>query len=151
MADKVNRTFRINSGFVKSVAEWYCFDQADLRRATEIWAKRNQSEMPNPGPRQPIPERRITRDIRSILEEAFWASLRTEEDRLHNFALVYQPQGRSGPLNRDPVVFEKPKAFDSITLAKIAPALHSTQLIGVWPRDAATESSKLIIWGLLGN
>lgn len=136
MAEKRSRevTFRLNPGFVRTVAEWYSDDQAHLHLAIEDAAKRNPNETPTPAPRQPFPKGRLIRHIRSLLEEAFWASLRTEEGRLHNFAVEYEPQGE-----RDPIVFDKPLPFSSAMLAKIAPALHSDQIIGFGRRRLQQE------------
>lgn len=147
MVDMVNSTFRLNPGFVRSVAEWYSDDQANLLLAIEDAAKRNPNETPSPAPRQPSPKGRLIRHIRSMLEEAFWASLRTEEGRRHNFALKYGPQSEDAPSHKDPIVLNEPLSFNSRTLAKLAPALHSTQVIGGWPREAATGKGELVIWG----
>lgn len=146
MADKRNRgaTFRLNPGFVRTVEETYSAYQANLL-GTEDAAKQDPKEMPTPAPRQPFPKGRLIRHIRSLLEEAFWASLRTEEGQCHNFELEYEPQGESG--YRDPIVFDTPLPFSSATLAKLAPALHSTQVIGVWPAESAIGKGKLVIWG----
>jgi hypothetical protein len=82
-----------------------------------------------------------------LLEESFWASLRTEEGRRHNFELEYGPQGEDEPYHKDPIVLSKPLPFDSRTLAKLAPSLHSTQIIGVWPRASTAGKGELAIWG----
>ena len=82
-----------------------------------------------------------------MLEEAFWASLKTEEGQRNGFALEYGPAGENGALHKDPIVFAEPLPFTSAILAKLAPALHPTQIIGVWARESAKGVSKLAIWG----
>jgi len=82
-----------------------------------------------------------------LLEESFWASLRTEEGRPHTFELKYGPPGEWNQSHKDAVVLDQPIAFNSRNLVKLAPALHRNQVIGVWPRDVATGRGDLVIWG----
>lgn len=81
--------------------------------------------------------------LKAFIEGAFWASLTREEGRHHDFrvALMLPPyEGRYS------FVFEKPLAFLPEKLAKLAPALKSSEYsIGV----RTNEKEELVIWGFM--
>lgn len=79
--------------------------------------------------------------FRSLIEEAFWASLEPEEGRHHRFCIAVCPENSV----EEPFLFEKPVPFESTNLAKLSPALQADQItIGVWPAPA---TDNLEIWG----
>lgn len=129
-----NSAFRLNADFIRDLAEWYSDDVTPIESSSSGW-------------RPTFPKRRVMQHVRSLLEESFWASLRTEEGRPHNFELKYGPPGEWNQSHRDAIVLDESLPFNSRKLAKLAPALHRNQVIGVWPRDVATGRGDLVIWG----
>lgn len=61
-----NSAFRLNADFIRDLAEWFSDDVAPIETSTSGW-------------RLTFPKRRVRQHLRSLLEESFWASLRTEE------------------------------------------------------------------------
>src|SRR6185295_394622 len=80
-------------------------------------------------------------------EVSFWASLKTEEGRHHQFAVVYARPPETNAASNDYVVFNPRFAFDAEILAKLAPALQSTHTVRVWPKMAGAGKEELEIWG----
>jgi hypothetical protein len=80
--------------------------------------------------------------IESIIETAFWASLRREELYTPTISLAFLPDERaSHPLLFDPRL---PLAPDA--LARLAPAVKSAGIhLGVWPNGSADA---LCVWGV---
>lgn len=72
--------------------------------------------------------------FQTFIENAFWASLKHEEGRFHDFSLLAHPP--TAHVHR--FIFEKPHLFSADNLAKIAPAFDaSSTSILVWPGHGA--------------
>jgi hypothetical protein len=84
----------------------------------------------------PQPDKYI---IETIIDTAFWASLRKEEGRSPKISLAFLP-----PESVDqPLIFEYPLALTANILTKLAPAVeHPGIHLGVWYHE-----SELYIWG----
>jgi len=93
---------------------------------------------------KPPSKARMLSHLESIITDCFWASLKTEEGRHHQFRVTYSPPDRSG--EREIYIFDQPVPFDAAHLAKLAPAVESIRTIGVWPQGGG---DKLTIWGFL--
>lgn len=77
--------------------------------------------------------------IETMLDVAFWASLRREEGRPPKISLAFLPPGQSP----QPVVFHQRLAFTSATLTKLAPGVERPGIhLGVW-----YEGDELYVWG----
>jgi hypothetical protein len=78
--------------------------------------------------------------IETIIDAAFWASLRREETFVPKISLAYvSPQDTDHPL-----VFERRLPLDPGALAKVAPAVERAGIhLGVWP----AEDGALSVWG----
>jgi hypothetical protein len=77
--------------------------------------------------------------IESIIEAAFWASLRREEGYSPKISLAFVPPEQAG----QPLRFERRLALTPGILARLAPAVERPGIhLGVW-RDA----DELVIWG----
>jgi hypothetical protein len=77
--------------------------------------------------------------LETIIDAAFWASLRHEEGYTPKISLAYLPPEQAGR----PMVFEKPLPLVPATLAKVAPAVERAGIhLGVWERDG-----ELSVWG----
>ncbi len=80
-----------------------------------------------------------TRDIESIIDAAFWASLRREEGYSPKISLGLLPPEQAG----QPLLFERPLALTPYTLSKLAPAVERPGIhLGVWRTDG-----ELYVWG----
>jgi hypothetical protein len=78
-------------------------------------------------------------DIESIIDAAFWASLRREEGYSPKISLALLPPEQSG----QPLKFETPLPLTPYTLSKLAPAVKRPGIhLGVWRDDGA-----LFVWG----
>lgn len=77
--------------------------------------------------------------LETIIDAAFWASLRREEGYTPKISLAYvAPEQATRPM-----VFERPIALAAATLAKVAPAVERAGIhLGVWERDG-----ELSVWG----
>lgn len=79
-------------------------------------------------------------DIEALLDTAFWASLRREENYLPRISLALLPSGQA----QQPVLFATPLPFAPVGLVRVAPAVERRGIhLGVW-RDA---SGTLKVWG----
>jgi hypothetical protein len=77
--------------------------------------------------------------LETIIDVAFWASLRREEGYTPTISLAYLPPEQAGR----PVLFERPIPLQPASLAKVAPAVERAGIhLGVWERDGA-----LCVWG----
>ncbi len=84
----------------------------------------------------PKPDKQV---IASIIDTAFWASLRKEEGRSPKISLAFLPP-ESTP---QPLIFEYPLALTADILTKLAPAVERPGIhLGVWQHD-----NELYIWG----
>ena len=77
--------------------------------------------------------------VETIIDAAFWASLRHEEGYTPKISLAYlSPEQAARPM-----VFERPISLAPATLAKVAPAVERAGIhLGVWERDG-----ELSVWG----
>src|SRR6185436_15564732 len=80
-----------------------------------------------------------TEVIETIIDAAFWASLRREEGRTPRISLAFlPPDERSAPL-----LFGLRMPLDPAGLAKLAPAVERPGIhLGVWPIDGTPQ-----VWG----
>lgn len=79
-------------------------------------------------------------DLESMINAAFWASLRKEEDRPTRLSMAYLAPTQS----RSPFVFERPLPLEPAALAKVAPAVERPHIhLGVWPEDGGDAR----VWG----
>ncbi|HVZ23390.1 MAG TPA: hypothetical protein VG871_20095 [Vicinamibacterales bacterium] len=77
--------------------------------------------------------------IETIVDAAFWASLRREEGFVPRISLAYLPPERA----HRPLLFERPLPLAPAGLAKVGPAVERAGIhLGVWERDGA-----LSVWG----
>jgi hypothetical protein len=77
--------------------------------------------------------------IETIIDAAFWASLRREEGYTPTISLAYLPDEQAGR----PVLFERPISLQPESLAKVAPAVERAGIhLGVWDRQG-----ELCVWG----
>ncbi|MFN7918211.1 MAG: hypothetical protein U0Q55_22910 [Vicinamibacterales bacterium] len=89
------------------------------------------------GPR--MPEAPDLEDIQALIDIAFWASLRREENYLPRISLALLPPS----LAEQPLAFAAPLPFDPVRLVRVAPAVERRGIhLGVW-RDGGT----LKVWG----
>ena len=77
--------------------------------------------------------------LETIIDAAFWASLRREEGYAPRISLAYLPPEQAGRA----LMFERPLALDPSVLARVAPAVERSGIhLGVWPRDGQAW-----VWG----
>src|SRR3954465_1607304 len=77
--------------------------------------------------------------IESIIDAAFWASLRREEGYTPKISLALLPPARA---NR-PLMFERPLPLTPLTLVRVAPAVERPGIhLGVWRNAGVLE-----VWG----
>jgi hypothetical protein len=78
-------------------------------------------------------------DVEAIVDAAFWASLRREENYLPRISLALLPREQAV----QPLVFDTPLPLGPVALVKVAPAVERRGIhLGVW-RDGDT----LTVWG----
>jgi hypothetical protein len=79
------------------------------------------------------------RVLETIIDAAFWTSLRREEGYVPRISLAFLPPEQA---NR-PLLFEQPLSLSPYSLARVAPAVERAGIhLGVWPRDG-----QLAVWG----
>jgi hypothetical protein len=79
------------------------------------------------------------RAIETIIDAAFWASLRREEGYVPQISLAYLPPEQAVR----PLLFERPLSLQPAVLSKVAPAVERAGIhLGVWERDG-----ELSVWG----
>ncbi len=77
--------------------------------------------------------------VETIIDAAFWASLRREEGYTPRISLAYAPPEQT----QRPLLFERPISLAPALLAKIAPAVERAGIhLGVWERGG-----ELCVWG----
>jgi len=77
--------------------------------------------------------------IETMVDAAFWASLRREEGVTPKISLAYASPEHTG----QPLLFAQPLAITAAALAKLAPAVERPGIhLGVWPIDG-----ELRVWG----
>lgn len=86
-----------------------------------------------------MPDAPSLEDIEALVDTAFWASLRREENYLPRISLALLPRD----LAAQPLVFAAPLAFGPVGIVRVAPAVERRGIhLGVW-RDGGT----LRVWG----
>ena len=77
--------------------------------------------------------------IATIIDAAFWTSLRREEGITPRISLAFVPPHLAG----QPLTFETHLPLRPATLTKVAPAVERPGIhLGVWPHDG-----RLAVWG----
>ena len=77
--------------------------------------------------------------VETIVDAAFWASLRREEGVTPKISLAFTPPSPSS----SPLLFSQPLPLYAAALAKLAPAVERPGIhLGVWP-----ENGSLRVWG----
>jgi hypothetical protein len=77
--------------------------------------------------------------VETLIDAAFWASLRREEGYTPKISLAYLAPEQAAR----PMMFERPISLAPATLAKVAPAVERAGIhLGVWERDG-----ELSVWG----
>jgi hypothetical protein len=88
---------------------------------------------------QPVAPAPSVAAIQTIIDAAFWASLRREEGYMPRISLAYLPPEQTPR----PLLFERPISLAPALLAKVAPAVERAGIhLGVWDRDG-----ELCVWG----
>ena len=78
-------------------------------------------------------------DIEAVIDAAFWASLRREENYLPRISLALMPPSQS----TQPLIFDTPLPLKPVSLVRVAPAVERRGIhLGVWHVDGA-----LRVWG----
>jgi hypothetical protein len=87
--------------------------------------------------------------IESLVDAAFWASVRREEGYVPKISLAFLP-----PMPEVmPMLFERPVSLDSTGLTRLAAAVERPGIhLGVWPASAGPSAgqdgdSALMVWG----
>jgi hypothetical protein len=117
----------------------------DAAFLAELWRRLREDEEEITGELSPArPDARsmipTEADLRTLIEGAFWASLRKDEGREVSFVLAYEEPEPSDSA----FVLRRPVAFEPVGLARLAPAIHDADArIGAW-HDA---SGALEVWG----
>jgi hypothetical protein len=77
--------------------------------------------------------------IETMIDAAFWASLRREESYIPRISLAFLAPDHTA----HPLIFEQPLALDPAALVRLAPAVERAGIhLGVWRRDG-----DLMVWG----
>ncbi len=77
--------------------------------------------------------------IETLIDAAFWASLRREEGVIPKISLAYAAPEQTG----EPLMFGRPLIPTAAALARLAPAVERPGIhLGVWPIDG-----ELCVWG----
>ena len=77
--------------------------------------------------------------IETLIDAAFWASLRREEGYVPKISLAYLAPGETS----HPLTFERPLSLDADVLTRVAPAVERAGIhLGVWP-----DAGELRVWG----
>ena len=97
----------------------------------------------------PLPE---VGDVRAVVETAFWASLKREEDRPITFSLVLLPRNapaeRGHPLPNQVLTFRRSLPLSAESVTKLAPAFNpNVSALAVAPVDG--QSREYEIWGAI--
>jgi len=84
----------------------------------------------------PIPDAAA---IEAIIDAAFWASLRREEDYVPKISLAFLTPAET----ENPLLFERPLALEAGALTKVAPAVERAGIhLGV-----SRDGDELLVWG----
>lgn len=123
-------TFLLNPKVYKRIYEQYSETIGYINWQRENYEWRKES------PIQPLTKLQLEK----LLKIAFWASLKQEEGRFHNFSLcLVQKEDCLQPFE-----FDEPILLDDSHLAKLAPAFDSSaNFIGIWHG----ANKNLYMWG----
>ncbi len=78
-------------------------------------------------------------DIEALVDAAFWASLRREENYVPKLSLAFLPPGRTA----QSLQFEHPLPLSATALTRVSPAVERAGIhLGVWRFDGALQ-----VWG----
>jgi len=103
--------------------------------ATHIAAARRKES----DPLAPAPD---AHSVEIIIDAAFWASLRREEDYSPKISLAFLPPEQSS----EPTRFQNALPLTPSVLTKLAPAVERPGIhLGVWPANG--ETGELRVWG----
>lgn len=111
----------------------------------------HQSTAPDPGGVAVVDLLPDANVIESLVDAAFWASVRREEGYVPKISLAFLP-----PLPEVmPLVFERPLSLDPTALTRLAAAVERPGIhLGVWPAVARTSAGhapaadgRLEVWG----
>lgn len=84
----------------------------------------------------PLPDARA---VETLIDAAFWASLRREEGRPPKISLAFVPPEQAG----EALTFERPIPLSPAALTRLAPAVERPGIhLGVWG-----EGGRLYVWG----
>ncbi len=79
------------------------------------------------------------RTIQTLIDSAFWASLRREEGYVPKISLAFVSQQETA----NPLTFERPLSLDPSVLTRVAPAVERPGIhLGVW-----NDGNGLAVWG----
>ena len=79
-------------------------------------------------------------DLQTLIQGAFWASMKKDEGREVSFVLAYEEPEPSDSA----FIFRRPVALEPVGLARLAPAIHDADArIGAWHDPSGT----LEVWG----
>lgn len=102
----------------------------------EAYFARQHSAAREPSEIGPLPSAPV---VETIVNTAFWASLRHEEGRSPKISLAYLPPDRA----RQPLTFERRLPLTAETLTRLAPAVERPGIhLGVWH-----HGDDLYVWG----
>jgi hypothetical protein len=134
----IRGNLRLDAEFVKRLVDQYKWDHAATAQASGTPNKSRHLQ-------------HASTHIRQILEVSFWASLTPEEGKYNSFTIAYLDcDPKAFGKHQEPFLLHKPLPFDAGTLAKLAPALPDSKVIGIWPRgvsNSSTNTGELFIWG----
>jgi hypothetical protein len=117
-----------------------------MQRIREAWLKSGD------GPPLPDPEA-----VRQVLDAAFWASMRTEEQRTLSFRVAYCSPAdcEADETPQTPVRFGRIRELTAGQLVRLSPALDFRQaLVGVCSArelDPAAGDGTVVIWGIIDS
>ena len=81
--------------------------------------------------------------IRTIIDAAFWASLRREEGYVPKISLAFLSAGQSYA----PIVLDRPLSLSAAALARVSPAVERPGIhLGVW-----YNQDEVSVWGMTRN
>src|SRR5438034_7813902 len=85
---------------------------------------------------QPLAPAPDARSIETIIDAAFWASLRREEGYSPKISLAFLPPEES----TEPLTFERPLPFTPSNLTRLAPAVERPGIhLGIWPGNGESK------------
>jgi sensor domain DACNV-containing protein len=95
------------------------------------------------GPTAPLPD---AATVESLIDVAFWASLRREESYVPKISLTLLPPDAAP----HPLLFERPLPLSPTALVKIAPAVERAGIhLGVWRDGTNGSRDGLSVWGTI--